>query len=57
MLKNEKERQGKILYVRIPAELMRRLKLLAVERDTRVSVLVRQALAKTFGKELADGKA
>ncbi len=54
--KQQQQQGDKVLYVRIPAEQMRRLKLLAVERDTRVATLVRQALTKTFGKELTDVK-
>ncbi len=49
--KKDAARTTRMLFVRLPAEQHRRLKLLAVERDTRMSVLVRELLAKYLNKE------
>jgi predicted DNA-binding protein len=45
------------LFVRVPLEQHRRLKLLAVQREVRVAELVREALDRYLSKEAPDGKA
>jgi predicted DNA-binding protein len=45
------------LFVRVPLEQHRRLKLLAVHREVRVAELVREALDRYLSKEAPDGKA
>jgi len=47
--------EQRALFVRIPAEQHRSLKLLAVDREVRVAELVREALDKYLSKEVARG--
>ena len=55
--KKERATTTRTLFVRIPREQHRRLKLLAVDRETRVAVLVRAALARYLQKEAPNGQA
>lgn len=47
--------EQRALFVRIPAEQHRSLKLLAVNREVRVAELVREALDKYLGKDGRNG--
>jgi predicted HicB family RNase H-like nuclease len=47
--------EQRALFVRIPAEQHRRLRLLAVNREVRVAELVRAALDQYLSKEVARG--
>jgi hypothetical protein len=48
--------ETRTLFARIPADLYRRLKVLAANRDARISALVSDALDRYLRKEAHDGQ-
>ena len=48
--------ETRTLFARIPADQYRRLKLLAVNREVRITALVCEALDRFLNKEAPDGK-
>lgn len=46
----------RVLFARVPAEQMKQLKLLAIEREVRLAELVREALDRFLSKEARHGK-